>query len=584
MFCQKCSNEIKPGSKFCQKCGAPVPNASIQPISQNMNSVPQFELPKQEDGSKKGLKIVMLVLIIALLLILVAGGLLYIIWNNNDSNGFGGHKNHEEEYIVDKDNEGEDEDEKTEEIEEETEEETKEFTGVKKNVNIEIHQFDNSNFPEVTLYASVVDEDGNTVESLDKKDFVVKEISSRGDTIDASIEDVYRVLNTDNININMVLDASGSMSNSNKMGQAKNAAKSFINQMELGSGNKVEIISFDDYVYLQQDFTGQSDLATNAVDNITLGGSTALYDALYAGLFQTYYEKGAKCVIAFTDGMENASSYTYDDVVQMARNTGIPVYIIGIGEEYDASTYQQLARECSGRYYSANTDDLENILEDIYVGIYEAQKDYYVFKYTTTNEERKNEFRDVVLETSEESEFSGSYTKSYVPESDVTGAFSSSYIDKDYMIEDSSTREVTEYDLQGMSLAELRIARNEIFARHGRQFKDAMLNQWFYSKVWYLNIPNKYSPDTFDANNPNPLSALEIKNANFIKQYEDNIMNTQYIFPDAASVALTEYDFALSKPVLKKAMEQLENYNSTSTLEDNKKLLQEVINREDVQY
>lgn len=586
MFCQKCSNEISPGSRFCTKCGAPVQNVPMQPINKNMNTVPVFEEPKQEAGSKNGIKIAMLCIIIVLLLILMIGGALFFFLNNNDSDSFWGNGKDNREEIFDDDDDDDDdtENDDLEESESETSEEEEVYNGDRKDVDIEIHQFDNSNFPEVTLYASIVDEDGNTIESLDKKDFVIREISSQGDTIDASIEDVYRVLNTDSISINMVLDASGSMSSDNKITQAKNAAKSFINQMDLGHGNRVEIISFDDYVYLQQDFTGQSSLATDAIDNIYLGGATALYDAIYAGLFQTYYETGAKCVIAFTDGMENASSYTYLDVVEMARNTGIPVYIIGIGEEYDAYTYQSLATECSGKYYSANTNDLQSVLEDIYVSIYEAQKDYYVFKYTTTNKELLTEFRDVVLETSESSAISGSYIKSYVPQTDITGAFSASYIDRDYMLEDSSWREVTAYDLQGLSLAELRIARNEIFARHGRQFKDAMLNQWFYSKVWYLNISPKYSPDDFDAHNPDPLSTLELQNVNFIKQYEDNIMNTQDIYPNAASVALSDYDLALSKPVLQKALDQMERYSSTSTLEDNKCLVKEAIEREDVRY
>ena len=31
MFCQKCSEEIKPGNSFCTKCGTPVPEVAVQP-------------------------------------------------------------------------------------------------------------------------------------------------------------------------------------------------------------------------------------------------------------------------------------------------------------------------------------------------------------------------------------------------------------------------------------------------------------------------------------------------------------------------------------------------------------------------
>jgi hypothetical protein len=368
------------------------------------------------------------------------------------------------------------------------------------------------------------------------------------------------------------------------MQQAKNAANALVDQMDLASGDAVEIISFDDYVYLEQEFSSQADELHTAIDNIDTGNMTALYDGLYAGLFQTYYESGAKCVIGFTDGMENASSYTFDDVVNMAQNTGIPVFIIGIGEEYDSAELQELADLCSGKYYSADVTDLETILEDIYVSIYREQQDYYVLKYTSDNLSDVDEFRDVVVETSDYTEFSGYYKKSYIPQADIYGAFSDSYMDQDFMIEDSDVRTVTEADLASMSLAQLRIARNEIFARHGRQFKDSMLNQWFYSKVWYLNIPDKYAPDEFDAKTPSPLSKLEIANANFIKQYEEDLMAQQDIYPDAANTLLSDYDLALSKAVLKKAYSQIQSYSSTAILEENKKLILEAINKEEVSY
>lgn len=465
-----------------------------------------------------------------------------------------------------------------------SEDEPEVYTGEKRKVNIEVRQVDASNFPEIVLYASITDEDGNTIEKMDQKDFNIQEIDAKGDVKDATINDVYQVLNQDNINVNLVLDASGSMGSYKKMDQAKNAASALIDQMELTSGDAVEIISFDDYVYLEQEFSSQSVALHDAINGIGTNGNTALYDALYAGLYQTYYETGAKCVIGFTDGMENASSYTFDDVVNMAQNTGIPVFIIGIGEEYDSAALQELADLCSGRYYSANVTDLEAILEDIYVSIYQEQQDYYVLKYTSDNLSDVDQFRDVVVETSEFTEFSGYYKKSYVPQADIYGAFSDSYMEQDFMIPDSDIRAVTETDLSQMSLAQLRIARNEIFARHGRQFKDSMLNQWFYSKVWYLNIPTKYAPDTFDALVPNPLTQLELSNANFIKQYEETLMIQQDIYPDAANTLLSDYDLALSKAVLKNAYKQIQSYSSTAILEENKRLILEAINKEDVSY
>lgn len=469
--------------------------------------------------------------------------------------------------------------------ESETGEEIVPFTGERKNVDIEVRQVDNTDFPQVTLYASVTDEYGNAVENLNVSDFDIQEIDRYGNVVEAKIDDIYQVMNSDKISIELVMDASGSMSDYNKMGQAQNAAAALVEQMDLTSGDQVEVISFDDYVYLQQEFTNNENALVNAIYDINMGNMTALYDGIYAGLYQTNLESGSKCVIAFTDGMENASSYSFDDVVDMARNTGIPVFIIGIGSySVDEYALEDLATQCSGKYYSASEQDLESILEDIYITIYTEQKNYYVVKYTTTDDDNRDEFREVVLQTSEASEFVGYYKKAYIPESDIYGAFSGDYSNVDFILDYSSDVQVTEADLEGLSLAQLRIARNEIFARHGRQFKDPLLNQWFYSKAWYLNIGAKYSPSDFDTYGPNPLSKLEQQNAEFIKSYEQDKMDTEDIFPNASFELLSEYDLALSKPVLKEALKQMKNYSQTDILKQNIELVQDEIDKEDVSY
>lgn len=44
---------------------------------------------------------------------------------------------------------------------------------------------------------------------------------------------------------------------------------------------------------------------------------------------------------------------------------------------------------------------------------------------------------------------------------------------------------ITEQMLKGLSLHELRLLRNEIYARHGRAFRAAWLQQYFWSQPWY---------------------------------------------------------------------------------------------------
>ncbi|MCR4892273.1 MAG: VWA domain-containing protein [Lachnospiraceae bacterium] len=455
------------------------------------------------------------------------------------------------------------------------------YTGPKTPVDINVRQVDNTSFPKITFYANVTDKQGNSIQNLKESDFNVQEIEGDGSLVDIDVEKIYQVMDKGRVNVNMVMDKSGSM-DGYRMENAKNAAVTFLDKIK--ERDKVEIISFDDYVYLEQNFTENITLAANAIYNMVPNGSTALYDALYSGIYDTYYQDGAKCVIGFTDGIENASSHTFNEVVALSQETGIPVFIIGVGEAYDSSILRDMANECSGEYYSVEESDMEDIMEDIYSTIYREQQDYYVFEYTSPKETDVQSERTIVLKTSESSEFTGEYRKPFVPQADMTNGFSSDYASVDYMIPDSSSRAITEADLARFSLAQLRIARNEIFARHGRQFNDSYLNKWFYSKQWYLEIPTKYAPDYFDKNQPNRLSKLETANVNFILEYEKNRMANSDIFPNADSVQLSDYDVALSKDVLKLAMTQMERLNHTSILMENMQKVQNIIDTPDVTY
>ena len=87
----------------------------------------------------------------------------------------------------------------------------------------------------------------------------------------------------------------------------------------------------------------------------------------------------------------------------------------------------------------------------------------------------------------------------------------------EYILPFSSERYLTDADLDPLSEWELKLARNEIYARHGRRFKDPDLQSYFDSKSWYKGI---YDPQDFDKNHNSDLSELEKKNAEYILKYE----------------------------------------------------------------
>lgn len=80
---------------------------------------------------------------------------------------------------------------------------------------------------------------------------------------------------------------------------------------------------------------------------------------------------------------------------------------------------------------------------------------------------------------------------------------------------ETATRRLTYADIAGKSKRELRIMRNEIFARHGYRFSQSDLRNHFRKKSWY----QPSTTDSADLYN-NHLTQIEQYNVKFIWQYE----------------------------------------------------------------
>ena len=83
-----------------------------------------------------------------------------------------------------------------------------------------------------------------------------------------------------------------------------------------------------------------------------------------------------------------------------------------------------------------------------------------------------------------------------------------------WIFPDSNTVLLTNSDLEGLSAEECKIARNEIYARHGRKFNDTFLQSYFDSCEWYQGT---VEADSF---NEPELNETELANRNLIAAYE----------------------------------------------------------------
>lgn len=131
----------------------------------------------------------------------------------------------------------------------------------------------------------------------------------------------------------------------------------------------------------------------------------------------------------------------------------------------------------------------------------------------------------------EENEDSDIYTDAYRYESNNGYADDEEYKDDDeyvdntniddedlsdyFIFEDSDKRYLKGSELQTYDAETLRLARNEIYARHGRKFQDTELQAYFESMPWYNGRldPEEFSEDV--------LNSYEKKNLKKITQYEN---------------------------------------------------------------
>lgn len=84
----------------------------------------------------------------------------------------------------------------------------------------------------------------------------------------------------------------------------------------------------------------------------------------------------------------------------------------------------------------------------------------------------------------------------------------------DYVLPGSSSSYLSASDVKNLSSYQLMIARNEIYARHGRKFNDSQLQSYFNSKSWYKGTVN---PEDFSTS---VFNDYEIKNIQLIQSYE----------------------------------------------------------------
>jgi VWFA-related protein len=223
------------------------------------------------------------------------------------------------------------------------------------------------------------------------EDFVVEE-----DGIEQSIRRFEAVAERP-IHAGILLDNSTSMIDS--IDEAEKAALQFF-QSVVQPKDRACLITFNDSPELVVPFTNDHEVLAGGLAGLTAEGETALHDSLVYALHYFSGLRGKRALILLSDGEDVGSAYTFDEALDFARRTGVPIYTIGLGvAQRDAMARTKLirlAQDTGGRSFFIDTAEG---LTGVYSRIETELRAQYLIAYQSSQgAEGGDRYREVDLE------------------------------------------------------------------------------------------------------------------------------------------------------------------------------------------
>ena len=265
----------------------------------------------------------------------------------------------------------------------------------------------------VTIPVSVINAEGKYLLNLTQKDFRLYEESAPQEITNfASIE----------VPVNIVLMIDTSRSTKFKIEDIQRAAATFVEQLR--PADRVMVVSFDDKVRVQCEFTSDRHTLKQAIAKTKTGTGTKLYEAVNLVMNQKLSAvQGRKAIVLFTDGVDTESKYgagkqsmfeveknevivypiqydTMEDIAALLNDNHQPQKLLTsqpTTEEFQLATryLRGLAERSGGRVQQAGT--LTNVNE-AFALIAEELRHQYSLGYYPVQEGKAGEFRRVRVE------------------------------------------------------------------------------------------------------------------------------------------------------------------------------------------
>ena len=246
----------------------------------------------------------------------------------------------------------------------------------------------------VELYAAVVDRRGRPVTGLPASRFrVVEEGTPQRVERFAEVRDLP-------LHVALLVDTSHSMTS--RIDKVREAALGFLRQI-VTPRDQVTLITFDNTPRVRVPFTGDLAFLSNGLEGVRPSGSTALHDSVAFALEQFEGVSGQRVLVLLSDGVDEASSATAEEVMELARRSATTVYTIGLEDtspqspEIDRDLLTRLAEETGGRAFFTGRPES---LSSAYAEIEREVRSRYLLSYYSSQAADRSSFRLVSVEIS----------------------------------------------------------------------------------------------------------------------------------------------------------------------------------------
>jgi Ca-activated chloride channel family protein len=245
---------------------------------------------------------------------------------------------------------------------------------------------------EVILHATVVDDQNRLITGLARNDFVVYEDGKLQELTSFRTERVP-------VALGILIDNSGSMLP--KRAKVNEAALRLVDASQ--QEDRVFVVNFGEDAILDQDYTDDVGKLRAALQRVETRGSTALYDALIAAVDHVNQTSPLqkKVLLAVTDGQDNASQATFQEVLRKLQSKNGPVlYTIALerNERRDESNRQSLRALCQQTggtaFFPSSLDEVQSIAGSIARDI----RSQYVIDYRSSNPQTSGTYHSIQVQ------------------------------------------------------------------------------------------------------------------------------------------------------------------------------------------